>query len=338
VRTLIISDLHIGSRRTHDVLTRPEPLRRLLDALDGVERLVLLGDVVELMGGRPEQAMSVAEPILRRIGERLGSEREVLVVPGNHDRPLVRAWLRLDPARLSLDTDVPPDATSLLSRLTQFLAPARVCVRYPGAWLREGVYATHGHYLDLHLMPRSAVGVARSPLSRPARNEAVPDDYERARRPSAARFSRWLPLPLAALLEDAAELARASTMPRVRRHLLRPGVAPLTSRLLGFQMQRASIPALDRVIHRLGVDARWIIFGHVHRAGPLHDDHPADWVGADGSPRFVNCGSWLYEPRLVHRAVRPHPYWPGGAVMLADGEEPSVLGILDDLDEADLRS
>jgi hypothetical protein len=337
VRTLIISDLHIGSRLTHDVLTRPEPLRPLLDALERVERLVLMGDVVELMEGRPDQAMSVAEPILRQIGERLGSEREVLVIPGNHDRPLVRAWLRRDPGRLSLATQVPIDATPLLSRFSQLLAPARVNVSYPGAWLRDDIYATHGHYLDTHLMPRSAVGVARSPLRKPARNEATPADYERARRPSAARFSRWLPLPIAALLEDAAELVRASTMPRVRQHLLRPGVAPLTSRLLGFQMRRASIPALDRVIHRLGVDAEWVIFGHVHRAGPLAGDDPDDWVSQDGKTRFVNCGSWLYEPRLVHRATPPHPYWPGGAVLLQDDEQPSVLGILDDLEEASLH-
>ena len=30
----------------------------------------------------------------------------------------------------------------------------------------------------------------------------------------------------------------------------------------------------------------------------------------------LNTGSWLYEPLLVHRAAPPHPYWPGGAVLL----------------------
>jgi predicted phosphodiesterase len=336
LRTLVISDLHIGSRLTHDVLTRPEPLRRLLSALDGVARLVLLGDVVELMEGRPEQALSVAEPILRLIGERIGPTNEVIVVPGNHDRPLVRAWVRERPERLTLDTVVPAQATRYLARLTELLSPARVSVRYPGVWLREGIWATHGHYLDLHLIPRSAVGVVRRPLARVQPDVARPVDYERARRPSAARFSRWLPLPVAALLDDAAELLRASTMPRVRQHLLRPGVAPLTSKLLGFQMLRASVPALDRVVRRLGVRANWVIFGHVHRAGPLADDDPADWLGVDGT-RFVNCGSWLYEPRLVHRAVPPHPYWPGGAVVLDDDEDPRVIGVLDDLSPSEIH-
>ena len=65
VRTLVVSDLHLGGRLEHDVLRRPEPLQRLLDALRGIDRLVLLGDVVELMEARPEQAMAVAEPVLR---------------------------------------------------------------------------------------------------------------------------------------------------------------------------------------------------------------------------------------------------------------------------------
>jgi hypothetical protein len=40
----------------------------------------------------------------------------------------------------------------------------------------------------------------------------------------------------------------------------------------------------------------------------------------------------LYEPRLVHRAKPPHPYWPGGAVVLDDGQDPRAIGLLDDVD------
>ena len=67
VRTLIISDLHLGNRLGHDVLTRPAPLAALLEAaVDGVDRLVLLGDTMELMHGRPETSMRRGEPVLRR--------------------------------------------------------------------------------------------------------------------------------------------------------------------------------------------------------------------------------------------------------------------------------
>ncbi len=319
------------------MLTRPEPLRRLLVALDGVDRLVLLGDIVELMEGRPWHAMAVAEPILRSVGDRLGPAAEVVVVPGNHDRPLVRGWLREQDPALTVDTPIPLAATAFLDRLTSWLQPARVEVRYPGVWLSDRIWATHGHYLDFHLLPRSAVGMSRGLLGRLPRDEATPNDYERGRRPSTTRITRWLPRPLAALLDDVAELTRASTMPRVRRRLLHHHVAPLTSRVLGIQMRRASVPALARVVHRLRVDADWVVFGHVHRTGPLTDDDPADWYGPDGRLRLLNTGSWLYEPALVHRARPPHPYWPGGAVVLDEGQDPRAVCLLDECGVAELR-
>ena len=54
-----------------------------------MDRLVLLGDVVELLEGRTAHAMAVAQPVLEAIGARLGSGREAILVPGNHDRRLV---------------------------------------------------------------------------------------------------------------------------------------------------------------------------------------------------------------------------------------------------------
>ncbi len=337
MRTLVLSDLHIGSRLSHDVLTRPEPLRRLLAAISEVDRLVLLGDIVELMEGRPWHAMSIAEPILRSVGDRLDRDAEVVIVPGNHDRPLVRGWLRELGPTLTVDTPVPCGATPFLDRLTSWFGQAQVEVRYPGVWLADRVWATHGHYLDFHLMPRSAVGMTRGLLGRLPRDAAGPSDYERGRRPSTTRINRWLPRPLAALLEDAAELTRASTMPRVRRQLLHRHVAPLTARLLGIQMRHASIPALARVVHRLGVDADWVVFGHVHRTGPLAGDDPADWYGPDGRLRLLNTGSWLYEPALVHRARPPHPYWPGGAVVIDEGRDPRAVCLLNECTAAELR-
>jgi UDP-2,3-diacylglucosamine pyrophosphatase LpxH len=331
LRTLIISDLHLGGRLEHDVLRRGEPLAALLAALDDVDRLVLLGDVVELLEGRATQAMAIAEPVLRAIGRRVGAQRQVIVVPGNHDRTLVRGWTRAVGQALAPDADVPTDATPTLSRIVSWLAPARITVKYPGVWLGDGLYATHGHYLDRHLFPVSAFGVARGLLRRPPQDEASPDDYEHARRPSLARFARWLPRPAAALLDDAAELMRAATMPKVQRRLLAPGFAPVTARLLGTQMQRASIPALGRVIHRMRIEADWVVFGHVHRLGPLAGDDLAQWQGPGGRPRILNTGSWLYEPLLLHRARAPHPYWPGGAVLLDDGAPPRAVGLLDEL-------
>jgi hypothetical protein len=338
VRTLVVSDLHLGTRLERDVLRRPRALEPLLDALAGVDRLVLLGDVVELLEGRPAQAMEVAEPVLRAIGARLGAEREAIIVPGNHDASLVRPWLRAPAAPAVVDAAIPLAATPLLERVTSWLAPARVRVHYPGVWLSERVWATHGHYLDRHLLPEVAFGIARGMLGRLPRDGATPADYEGG--PSATRvealLTRWLPRPLAALVDDAAELLRAATMPRIPRLLMNHRLAPLTAALLGAQMRRAAMPALGRVVHRLGVDADWVLFGHVHRGGPLAGEDPAGWRGPGGSPAIANTGSWVYEPLLVHGASPPHPYWPGGAIVLEDGAEPRVLGLLDDVPAAEL--
>jgi UDP-2,3-diacylglucosamine pyrophosphatase LpxH len=337
VRTLVISDLHIGSRLGRDVLRHPEALAALLDALDGVDRLVLLGDVVELAEGRPRHAMKVAEPVLRAIGARMGAEREVVVVPGNHDIGLTRRWLRAQGAALTVDAVVPHDASRALAALTSWLAPARVEVRAPGVWLSPRVYATHGHYLDRHLLPEAAWGLVR-------RGDATvvgPGAYERRRPGRGARVSvegrltRFLPRPLAALVEDVAELLRAATMPSPRR-LQSHRLAPLTRFLLGAQMQRASIPALLHAVARIGVEADWVVFGHVHRNGPRAGDDLTLWSGPGGHPRVANTGSWTYEPLLLHRGTPPHPYWPGGAILLDDDGDPRPIGLLDDIDAAAL--
>lgn len=118
-------------------------------------------------------------------------------------------------------------------------------------------------------------------------------------------------------------------MPLAPRRLLRPGMARLTATILGAQMRRASLPALSHAVGRLGVDADWVLFGHVHRLGPLPGDAESRWRGPQGQPRLLNTGSWVYEPLLVHNATPPHPYWPGGAVVLENDRAPHAIGLLD---------
>jgi UDP-2,3-diacylglucosamine pyrophosphatase LpxH len=317
LRTLVISDLHLGNRARHDVLRRSAPRQALLDALDGVDRLVLLGDTLELMSRHPGRSMTSAEPILRAIGQRLGPDREVIFVPGNHDAPLVRAWVLAQGARLAPGTSVDPGASPALRRVLSWLAPASARVNYPGVWLTDRVWATHGHYLDRHLIPESAFGLPRGRLRRGRGRHARPIEYERRHRRGArsrdSLLDRALSRPVATLLESVAELVRVATLPRVPTMLMDARLAPLTSKLIDAQMRHASIPAMARVAQRLGIDADFVIFGHVHRLGPLAGDR---WPSPGAGPSFINCGSWLYEPLLVDRATTPHPYWPGGAVLL----------------------
>jgi hypothetical protein len=294
--------------------------------------------------------MAAAEPVLRAIGQRLGGDRELVIVPGNHDAPLIRAWAAQQGPDLKIDSDVPPDASPALARIVSWLAPARVAVRYPGVWLQDRIWATHGHYLDAHLFPESSFGMLRGEAGldrRLRRGEAPravspvrPIDYERTRRrrPSGDSFAaRLVRRPVPTLLGGSTWVVRNTVVPAIPRFLMNARMAPVTASLVDQQMQRAGIPALGRVVRRLGVDADWVVFGHLHRAGPLTGE-PADrWHGDNGAPRYVNAGSWLYEPLLVDRSSPPHPYWPGAAVLVQPGGDPKVVGLLDGLTVGDLR-
>lgn len=343
MRTLVVSDLHLGSRLQRDVLRAPVPRERLLAALRDVDRLVLLGDTIELLEARPRDAMAIAEPVLRDIGAALGPEREVVIVPGNHDRLLIRDWVGAHRHELTLDTEIPAAASELLARVVRWLAPARVTVRYPGVWLADDVWATHGHYLDRHLLPESAYGIARGLLGRLPRDGATPAEYEQ--RPSVTALegplTLWMPRWLARRIADLVVAVRRSTTTGMPLMAMRDSawLARARSRVLGVQMRRASIPALARVVHRLGVDERAaaVVYGHVHRGGPREDDDAERWTGPTGRPRIYNTGSWVHEPLLLHRARPPHVYWPGGAVLVSDGAI-SVLALLDDVPGSALRS
>ena len=327
MRTLIVSDLHLGQRPGHDVLRLGAVRAALCDALADVDRLVLLGDVVELgsrlHGRRP---MQIAAPVLREIAAAMGPDREIVIVPGNHDGPLVRAWALARGQALGLADPVPADATPALAELTSWLAGPSLRVSYPGTWVRDDVWATHGHYLDRHLIPETTFGLPRGRLRRPAVAPALPIEYEWARRArrridDASLWTRLRERPLATMLEILAELTRYGT------HLL-TGARPtaLAAALLDLQVRRAAVPAMALASVRLQVDARWVIFGHIHRAGPARGEQ---WWPREDGPHLLNTGSWVYEPLLLDRVTPPHPYWPGGAVLVDGDAEPRALGLLD---------
>jgi hypothetical protein len=187
--TLIVSDLHLGGLSGIDLLRRPELRAALLEELDGVDRLVLLGDVLELRHGPPHDALLQARSFFEDIGRALGGDRELVVTAGNHDHLMVCTWLDAralrepDPEPLGLEQRFDPaEASPMLSRIAQWAAPARVTVAYPGLWVRPDVYAMHGHFLDAHLtvptLERIGVGVMGRLLERPPDVLACVEDYE----------------------------------------------------------------------------------------------------------------------------------------------------------------
>jgi hypothetical protein len=347
------------------VLTRPAVLERLLARLDGVDRFVLLGDTLELRHGPTRDALAVAEPVLRAIGDALAPGAGVVLVPGNHDHALAAGWLdwrtrREVPAPLGLDERVAPDRASWIAkRLAAWLAPADVQLAYPGLWLRDDVYATHGHYLDAHVeiptIERIAIGAAAR-LAGPLPDPATPDDYEAVLAPiyaliqaSAQRASGGR----RALAGRSALGVWSSLVGRGRRPrayalqvpfrlgvlaVNRAGLGPLQTDIGLHALRRSGLHAVSEVARRLRLAPDHLVFGHTHRIGMLDGDDHREWR-TPSAIRLHNPGSWVYEEVFTGRGQQGrHPYWPGGAIALDDDGPPRLERLLADVSDRVLRA
>jgi UDP-2,3-diacylglucosamine pyrophosphatase LpxH len=354
-RTLVVSDLHLGSRAENDLLRRDGVLEVLLDALEGADRLVLLGDTVELRQGAVPDVLGRAGRVLQRLGAALG-DRPVVLVPGNHDHALITGWLERREHPLSLEQRWEPREASFAAEATAaLLAPARVQVAYPGIWLADGVYATHGHYLDLHMtvptIERVAVAISgRVSLDSSRRWDDVhsPDEYEAVVAPvyawvqAAAQSGRssstveggrtvgaWQALRGSG---GARRALRTRALPLLFPWLVRGanalGLGPLRTEISLDALRRAGLAAMATTVERLQIDARHVIFGHTHRTGALDGDEGAEWLTPNGV-RLHNCGSWVHTSAFAS-AGPESPYWPGGAIVVEDGRAPTLLRLLDE--------
>ena len=195
MRTLIVSDLHLGSTSRADLLRRPELREPLLALAAEVDRVVLLGDVIELRHGPPGAALAVAQPFFEELGRVLAGKQLVLVA-GNHDHAMIEPWLAMraelpDSPPLGLEQLLQAEqASPMVARLAEWAAPAAVRFAYPGLWVRPDVYAMHGHYLDCHLtvptIERLSVGAMSRLLGRPAHSFHSVADYEAVTAPMYA--------------------------------------------------------------------------------------------------------------------------------------------------------
>ncbi|MBV8217204.1 MAG: metallophosphoesterase family protein [Solirubrobacterales bacterium] len=349
MRTLVISDLHLGANGAPDVLRRQPERAALVARLAEVDRLVLLGDTLELRHGPVRDALAHAEPVLRELGSAVG---EVVVVPGNHDHALLRGWLeRRDPAvPLGLESGVDLDSREPLGSLVAALTPAHVRVAYPGVWLREDVYATHGHYGDRHnsvpILERLGAGVTVRVAGEPEGGPGRAEDYEAALAPMYAwadtvaqsgglhiggggsfQIAAWHALNGAGrrrLRSRGMALGLAAAVAGLNR----AGLGPLKADVSGVALRRGALTGFAEVVGRLGVPASHVIFGHTHRAGPLPGDDRSEW-GATGGTRLVNIGSWVYEDRFIGDDPAGSPYRPGFAAIVADDGPPELVNLLD---------
>jgi hypothetical protein len=353
---------------------RPQVRGALTGAFAGVDRLVLLGDLLELRQGPVREALAAAQGPLSELGAALaagGGAVRVTIVPGNHDHRLLAPWLERrardrDPPPLGLEAAVDWRAGEPLARLAAWLAPrgsdVQLDVAYPGCWLREDVYALHGHYSDRHatvpMFERLGAGAMARLAGEGAGGPQSAEDYEAILGPMYA----WLDAiaqtggprlrrgPATGALASASTSASASAWRAlaggdgqrrgVRRRVLaaafpalvavlnRAGLGPLSTDLSSAGLRRARLAAVGEALLRLGVQAPHVVFGHTHRAGPLAADDPAEWRTLTGST-LTNVGSWVHEAAFVGDDASASPYRPGFAVTLEEVGQPVLANLLD---------
>ena len=349
--TAVVSDLHLGALGEPDVAREPERRERLLQALSGADRVVLLGDVLELRHRPLAELLPLARPFFEGLG-RAAAGRRIVLVPGNHDHALAEPWLarlRLEGRALEQEAEWPVEpGDGAAGRIAGWMPGAEVTLAYPGLRLRPDVHATHGHYLDLHLtLPRlEAIGAAA--MGRiTGRGQAcrTAADYEGVLAPMYAFLGGLAQAAPPTVLERGGHASRrvwrwASadggvgrlllgrvTIPGAVAALNRAGLGPFKAELSGDELRRSALLAMGRVADNLAPGTAHVVFGHTHRPGPLPNDDPAEWTTTSGI-RLWNSGSWLHEPALVRPAGERSPYWPGTVLRFDDTGPPRLENAL----------
>jgi predicted phosphodiesterase len=297
VLAAVVSDLHLGTHSGADLLRRPEARARLFETLSAADQVVLLGDAVELRDVSLAKSLERALPFFEALGDALGSRR-LTIVPGNHDHRLAEDALRRA-RHLGLEQRFDVRPGDALEPVVRSMGRSRVELAYPGVWLRDDVYATHGHYLDCHSDAPTFECRARAVVERVRRLDrdryGSPGDYELALAP-IYRLIHWG-------VQPAGVRAAAHAGRRLVRRWERPR-AELGARV------RFGVPAMERVVQNLGIDARHVLFGHLHG--------PGRWETESGV-ELVNTGCWVEDPVSVS---------PGMCVLVPNEGPPRLQSVL----------
>jgi len=361
MRTAIISDLHLGAGNGEDIARDPAIRDVLLAEIASADRLVLLGDALELRDFPLPRVLESTQGFFTALGEAM-SGRRIILIPGNHDHWLAEPLLEevaLADGTLDLEHRALPSGGPL-SRIAAWLGEAELSIAYPGVWLRDDVYATHGHFMDCHMtLPRLECVAAAAVMRRAGRppDPATPADYERILRPiyglafglaesnlgnRASRPSERAWHTVSGTNSNGGRLAAATRkaligvgMPAgtwVLNRLLRAEFDPDVS---AGAIARDGIAAATELACRLRLDAAHVINGHTHRAGPEAGD--AEWP-IPGGGMLHNTGSWVYADAFHHPGSPPGAYWPGTVTWLDEDGPPRRKRLLLDLPREDLRA
>jgi Calcineurin-like phosphoesterase len=371
MRTAVVSDLHVGGLAGNDIAREGEPLAALVEAVAGADRLVLLGDVVELRERPLAEALEVARPLIEGLGRSLEGG-QVVLVPGNHDHELAEPWL----TRLRLKGDMLPSEAEWpvtsddgpAGRIADWMPDCEVTLAYPGFRLRPDVYATHGHYLDLHLTVPRLESIAASTMGRLTklgRNADCAADYETILAPLYAFYAGL------AQGASAGSLARGSNFSRTVWKLASDGRAPdapaadaavpansaerVSAAATRFLLGRVTIPGAVAALNVLGLGPfRATLTGEELRRSGLeamtrvaaalapgtphvifgHTHRPGPLPQDDGSEWITGSGTRLWNTgswlreSAFLRTGRRSPYWPGTVLTLEDDGPPRIENFL----------
>jgi predicted phosphodiesterase len=341
MQTAIISDLHLGSLSGRDLLRDPLFRDVLLKEIEKADRLVLLGDVLELFELPLQEALERARPFLEELGDAMAGQ-QVVLVPGNHDHRLAEPLLdqlAAESRPLGLEHHVKPSskATELLG---EWLGAAELELAYPGIWLRDDVYAMHGHYIDCYRrLPRlecvAAATVVRARGALP--DQPTPQDYERVLSPIYGLVYDLAQAGLAHRVTHSSErvwrtlangkLGRERKARRVvlrnsasagvwlLNHLLR---SDLRADLTPDALSETGIAAATELAQRLQVKVAHMITGHTHRAGPTTDEA---WP-LSGGGHLHNTGSWILTSTFRDLGGQAGAYLPGTVTWLKERGPP----------------
>ena len=282
--TALISDLHLGAASRSDLLRRGPIQERLFEAIAGIDRIVLLGDVVELRDLPLGVSLAATRPFFQALGEAFAG-REVVLVPGNHDHRLLGAWLERSrdgerPAELDEHVDDPHPA---VHSLDGWLGEARSRSAIQG-WVREDVYATHAttsqprdhaddraaivaaidarraahgsaqHATRLRAGPRPVYDLIFS-LAQGERSFAIAGDGTSGGRPPAMRIWELMGGASGRARTLQGKLLGSAVIPAALRGMERAGFGSFTRDFSTGEIGRAGVEAMHVVVERLEIDA-----------------------------------------------------------------------------------
>jgi predicted phosphodiesterase len=313
--TAILSDLHLGAAHGDDLLRYPFFCDRLREQLDGVDHIILLGDILDLRFQRLEDALLLSTPFLAMLGDALRWARQprVTYIPGNHDHHYAVRLLETEQER-AIDAGqsfnfrqvvAPPDffLSRQLARSIGQAVEVRYVYFYDVLESSEGpILLTHGHYLDLHLgaAPARLLSLVQASIAAAGQtvSELTPDLYEAILRPQYE------------LLHWIGQTPGGGQMQSRIYERLRGGAPPSTPLR---QIRQAALRGAASVGGRVGVALAETLANRLVKGG-LSLTSPAREAQTDATIRAFSLSLEALEPYLpngMRYAIFGHTHRPG---------------------------